>query len=172
MKIGRLTVVGEKKYTSKSGKTHPGYLCKCDCGNYKTVCKSDFLGGKVKSCGCLIRDFNKTKIGNVYATMKKGNKNPYNRLVYYKRIRSIWKNMRSRCENPNATSYNDYGGRGISVCDEWHQFIYFYNWAISNGYSDELSIDRIDVDGNYCPANCRWATAKEQARNKRINKIS
>ena len=79
--------------------------------------------------------------------------------------------MRVRCSNPKARYYPLYGGRGIRVCPEWQHFEPFYDWAMANGYKDSLSIDRIDVNGNYCPENCRWATAKEQARNQRSNRL-
>lgn len=85
----------------------------------------------------------------------------------------VWKNMRNRCSNPNVESYKYYGARGIGVCDEWKKsFSSFYEWACNAGYREGLSIDRINVDGNYEPENCRWATAKEQANNKRPRMIT
>lgn len=88
-----------------------------------------------------------------------------------KRIRRIWGGIIRRCDNPNAEFYHRYGGRGITVCDEWRDFEVFYKWALHNGYKDNLTIDRIDNDGNYEPSNCRWATWKEQANNKSLNHI-
>jgi hypothetical protein len=84
------------------------------------------------------------------------------------RIYRIWSGMKGRCCRPSSSGYNDYGGRGITICDEWkNDFTSFYSWAIENGYNDSLSIDRIDVNGNYEPNNCRWATQHEQRINQR-----
>lgn len=87
------------------------------------------------------------------------------------RLHNIWANMLSRCRNKNDYHYPRWGGRGITVCDEWLNFVNFRDWALNNGYEDNLSIDRIDNDGDYCPQNCRWATAKEQRINSRNIKL-
>lgn len=88
-----------------------------------------------------------------------------------RRIHTAWKNMLERCENPQHSGYEDYGGRGITVCEEWHKFFPFYSWSLINGYDNNLTIDRIDNDKGYSPNNCRWVSQKENSRNRRNNRV-
>ncbi len=140
-----------------------GYACwrfQCSCGNQKILPGYSVRNGSVKSCGCLHhdRDFAKLKL--------KGDRNERGLPILY----SIYTNMKYRCNNPNIPEYSNYGGRGIKVCDEWsHDYDAFYDWAMSNGYSKDLTLDRINNDGDYSPSNCRWATKIVQQNNTRAN---
>lgn len=130
------------------------YLCCCKCGNKKIIRYDHILSGGVQSCGCMI---------------KKNHIKKHGLYLYNGRLAKSWQSMLYRCENKKNTHYNDYGGRGIKVCKEWHNAKNFMKWALKNGCQDDLTIDRIDVNGNYCPENCRWITQKEQTRNTRAN---
>lgn len=147
-RYGKLVV--KNIHTTKIGDAY--FDCICDCGNEKVVKGQDLKRGRVKSCGCLKNNFipkNKTH------GMSKS------------RLFRIWVGMRQRCNNPNNPKYKIYGGRGITVCNEWNEFQYFMKWAYENGYDENLTIDRINSDGNYEPSNCRWENLKNQANNTR-----
>lgn len=149
--FGRLTVI---KLHHVKNKYRRYWLCKCECGNETVVYVSNLTTGKTTSCGCYVRENIKNGIH-----MTHGLRNH--------RLYGIWVNMKTRCYNSKSPKYKRYGGRGIKICDEWlDNFMNFYNWSMDHGYKDDLSIDRINNDGNYEPSNCRWTTAKEQASNK------
>lgn len=138
-----------------SGRNRAYFICDCDCGNKGIEIYSDRLKHeKAISCGCM-------------ASVLRGNANR-SHDESKTRLYSIWEHMKRRCYNPKAAHYAEYGGRGIAVCDEWQSFEPFRDWSLANGYSDELTIERNEVNGNYCPDNCCWATWTEQQRNKRV----
>lgn len=147
-KFGRLTVI--QRVPNKKDKVM--WLCKCICGT-EIVCAGNHLkSGASRSCGCYRREKRTSH------------------SMTSSRLYSIWANMKTRCNNPQSKRYKDYGERGIHVCDMWvNDFVAFHEWAISNGYSDDLTIDRINVNGDYTPENCRWITLAEQNINKRNN---
>lgn len=149
MRFGRLVVI---KQLGRNAHHDMVYLCQCDCGNTTAVIASSLNSGNTRSCGFLHGEFHGCSDDRLY---------------------SVWQTMKARCRNKNSDKYKDYGGRGIRVCDEWvHSFSAFRDWALENGYDydapyGQCTLDRIDVDGDYCPDNCRWADAITQASNKR-----
>ena len=153
-RFGQLTVVHlDPSY--KNGKTK--WICRCDCGAVRSVYTYNLKNGHTTSCGC-----------------ESLRKRTAARTTHHKtktRLYGIWSNMKARCTYPGDHAFPRYGGRGITVCEEWLSFELFYEWAVLNGYSDELTLDRKNNNLGYSPENCRWATAKQQANNTRKNRI-
>jgi len=148
--FGRLTVL-KRVQNNNLGKSM--WLCRCTCGNTIIVMGSDLTRGHTKSCGCILKELN-TKIHTTHGSTQT-------------RLHRIWSCMKHRCTNPKDVAYKYYGGKGISVCKEWStDFSVFQQWALKNGYTANLSIDRIDNNKGYSPDNCRWSTTIEQALNK------
>lgn len=167
MRFGRLKVLSFDHFKYK--KKPNGYeykvkvwLCECDCGTQKLVEHSSLTSGNTQSCGCYMKE-------HQHEFIKQYTK-PLNHPRSH-RLHEIWIGMKERCNNPRNQSYKHYGGRGIKVCEEWNDihggYDNFFEWAMSNGYADDLSIDRINVDGDYEPNNCRWSTRRTQSLNKR-----
>jgi hypothetical protein len=157
-RFGKLLVIEFAGYVEtgiKEVKRRSIYKCKCDCGNFPIVKRNSLVTGHTKSCGCL--DENKGK-----NLLKHGLKK---HTLY-----GLWLNMKDRCNNPNNSHFKYYGSKNIKVCDEWQSdFVSFYDWAIDNGWEKGLSIERIDINKNYCPENCKWIPLKEQSKNRSMN---
>lgn len=155
-RFGRLVVTGRaENHVQPNGTFKTQWRCLCDCGNVVIAQGMNLKNGHIKSCGCYSRD------------------NPSHRKhgMHGSRLYEVWKHIKQRCYDKGDKGYKNYGGRGIRICNEWaNDFASFHDWAIANGYRDDLTIDRIDNDGDYCPENCRWVTTKVQDNNKRNNR--
>lgn len=153
-KFGRLLVIGNRQFKN----SRVTWDCICDCGTFRTVRDESLINGITVSCGC----YQKERSRQAITTHGKSKT----------RLFSIWQNVKRRCYNPNFKHFHYYGGRGISMCDEWrNDFNSFYKWSTSNGYDSHLTLDRINSNGNYEPNNCRWLTRKEQSNNTRRNHV-
>lgn len=153
-KFGRLTVVSEaERRRTKGGTSVRMWNCVCDCGNKRVLSSAALIGGNTKSCGCYKKEENARRCTKHGLTKTK--------------LYSVWGTMKDRCYSENSPQYKDYGGRGIRICDEWrYDFLAFHKWAHENGYREGLTIERKNVDGNYCPENCCWIPRAEQSRNR------
>lgn len=161
-RFGRWTVL----YQAESRRDSRGYPlvmwhCLCDCGVEKDVLGETLRNGRSKSCGCLAKAISAKVASGTFKTHGQSKT----------RLYKIWAGIKKRCNNENSSNYKNYGGRGITVCDAWMEFEPFKEWAVKNGYADDLSIDRIDVNGNYEPTNCRWVTKVAQANNRTTSKL-
>lgn len=155
-RYGRLTVI--KRVPNTLPRT-TRWLCKCDCGKLHEVNKNMLVNGHTQSCGCLARElFMHNKLRETHNESRT-------------RLYRVWQSMKQRCYDKSTNAYEYYGGRGITVCDDWLRYENFSEWAHKSGYAENLTIDRIDNNKGYGPDNCRWATIKEQNRNKRTSHI-
>ncbi len=153
-RFGRLVVTS---ITKKRVCTHVVWLCQCDCGKITSVVSGDLLSGGTKSCGCL----RKEQRANSKPSFKHGDASRRKPARLY----NIWAKMKDRCLNPNCKDYKYYGGKGIVVCESWkNSYLAFKWWAMSHGYEESLSIDRIKHRGNYEPSNCQWLTNSENVK--------
>lgn len=150
-----LTIIREVKPLRYGKYKKRMFLCRCDCGNETEVRLEYIRRGHTKSCGCK-REVVPSKIKRTHGMSNE-------------RIYGIWSGMKNRCYNKNVKSYENYGAKGVVVCDKWHAFESFYTWAINNDYDEHLTIERIDPFGNYEPGNCTWIPKSEQGKNKRSN---
>jgi len=150
--FGRLTVISFFEAPKINGQHKAMWLCRCSCGKEKIIRATTLKSGHALSCGCFQQE-ERVRINTIHGQS-------------HTRLYSIWESMKTRCSNKNHPLFHRYGGRGIKVCASWiKSFPAFQEWALKNGYTDDLEIDRIDNDGMYTPANCRWVTHKENCKN-------
>jgi hypothetical protein len=160
LRFGRLSVL-ERAGTAKNGAAT--WRCVCDCGKEVVAITNHLKTGFVQSCGCLKKEQASTNGRKTAVHHGRSRLDPKQNRLY-----SVWKDMKYRCNNPNAKPYPSYGGRGIKVCPEWEKsFSAFKSWALEAGYDydapyGKLTLDRIDCNGGYCPENCRWVDMKVQ----------
>lgn len=158
-RFGRLVVIGVREKRTSGNRERYYWDCICDCGNHQIVRTDCLTKGLVQSCGCLKAEQDEINLRENHRHKLSGT-----------RLYQEWVSMKRRCFNPNDKRYADYGGRGITVCEEWTAVPdQFFDWSLKNGYDDNLTIDRIENDGNYAPDNCRWVDRKTQSRNRRSN---
>lgn len=161
-RFGRLIVL---KRVANDNHGNLRWECICDCGNKKIIRGANLRGGLTSSCGCYNYE-QSVAFGKKWGGHNKIHGMKHIRLYY------LWSNMKARCYNSKADSFEWYGAKGIKVCDEWkHDFLEFHKWAMANGYKDNLSIDRLDNTKDYSPENCKWSTVKEQQNNRSNNHI-
>lgn len=153
-RFGRLSVIRE---VEKQG-YYRFFECLCDCGNTTIVSMSNLRKGTTQSCGCYHWEQNKAERPKMQSE---------NHQYIHTRLYNIWVGMRKRCNSEKHRAFKWYGQRGICICNEWSRFLNFRNWALHNGYKEDLTIDRINVNGDYEPNNCRWITIQEQQKNRR-----
>lgn len=158
MKFGKLTV---RELVINGNTNQRKYLCDCECGGTKITSEDNLRRGHCRSCGCLYKGHGGSKKKNIF-------------MGSDSKLYRTWSGIKSRCFDQNSHNYHNYGGRGITMCDEWkNDYNTFKKWALHNGYDEsggrDCSIDRIDTNGNYDQYNCKWSTAKEQANNTRRN---
>jgi hypothetical protein len=170
-RFGKLTVLERAPNRGHLAYWH----CECDCGNRKEVQQGNMLAGNTNSRGCgspsSLRPFTTREEAELRWRRSKTHRRNLRHGMSRTRVWHTWNSMLDRCNNPSNSRYRGYGGRGITICPEWHQFERFADWAYANGYTNTLTIDRIDNDGNYEPRNCRFITKSENSRWTRNTKL-